>query len=330
MNNRRRLALGLGTGVLAAPMTLFAQRPSKVWRIGFLGLRRTAMLDTDPYYAPFRKGMRELGYVEGKNLNIEWRSADGDASRLAGFAAELVGLKVDLLLTASTPATIAAKNAATTIPIVMGAVGDPVATGIVKSLSRPGGNVTGSSTLATDLVAKWLEMLLAMAPKLALVAVLVNPANPTHAQILKRLQDSAQVLGVKLLPLEARGLPEIEKSFATIASQKAGAIVALEDALFVTHMRPVADMAARNRLMSMYATKDFAEVGGLMSYGANLNDQFYRAAAFVDKIFKGASPADLPVEQPTKFDFVINGKTAKALGLTIPQSLLISADKVIE
>ena len=332
MNHRRKILITLGASAaaLALPLGSFAQAPGKIWRVGVLTLRRTAMIDTDPFYVPFRDGMRVLGYVEGRNLKIEWRAADGDATRMAGLAAELVNLQVDVIVTSGTLASVTAQKATATIPIVIAHVSDPVGSSIVKSLARPGGNITGTSLMVTDVSAKHLEMLLGMAPKLTLVAVLMNPASPIHPDILKRMQEAALSLKVKLLPLQAGGKAEIDAAFATMARQKAGAVSVAQDPLFVQQARQIAQLAAQYRLPSITASGELAEAGGLLGYGANLGEQFRQAATFVDKIFKGAKPADLPVEQPTKFELVINGKTAKALGLKIPQALLISANKIIE
>ncbi len=274
--------------------------------------------------------MRELGYVEGKNLVIEWRFADNKPDRLSDLAAELVRLNVDVLVTTSTPATRSAQKATTTIPIVMVNVGDPVGMGLVKSLARPGGNITGLSNFASDTGPKRLELLLEMVPKLARVAALVNPANPANTKGLESLQTAAQKRRVELLPAEARTPQEIDSAFSLIRKQNAGALLVSTDPLFTQQTSQIAELAAKNRLPSVYASPAYAEAGGLIGYGANPTDHFRRAATYVDKILKGAKPADLPVEQPTKLELVINRKTAKALGLTIPQSLLTSADKVID
>ena len=330
MNRRRNLLIALGAAALAAPLRTFAQQAGKVWRIGFLSsIARPVSLDAH-YYGAFLRGMRELGYVEGKNLVIEWRFAEGKYERLAVLAAELVQLKVDVIVTAGTPATGVAQKATTTIPIVMGTVGDPVGSGFVKSLARPGGNITGLSEIAVDLSPKLLEMLISMVPKLSRVAVLMNPGNSSHATRLKSIQAAAQAVSVTILPAEARTAKEIENAFSMMAQKKTGAVIVMVDALFNQQVRQIAELAAKNRLPTISGLREYVEAGGLMSYGQNLADNFRRAATYVDKILKGAKPGDLPVEQPTNFELFINGKTAKALGLKIPQSLLISADKVIE
>ena len=329
MNNRRKLIVALGSSALATLFSAFAQQQGKVWRVGFLAARRPGSLDSDVYGA-FVRGLRELGYVEGKNLVIEWRFADGMLERLPGLAAELVRLKVDIIVITGTQATSAAQKATTTIPIVMANVSDPVGGGFVKSLAHPGGNITGLSNITGELSPKHLEMLHSMVPKVSHVAVLVNPTSSSNTAVLKNVQAAAQKVGVKILPVEARAPQEIENAFSIMAQKKAGAVIVVRDAVFNQQARQIAELTAKNRLPSIWANREYAEAGGLMSYGPSFTDQYRRAAIYVDKILKGAKPADLPVEQPTKFELLINGKTAKALGLKIPQSLLIMADKVIE
>jgi putative ABC transport system substrate-binding protein len=329
MNGRRTLLLALGAAALVSPLTPRAQPQTKVWRVGFLAPRRPVALDTDVYGA-FPLGMRELGYVEGKNLVIEWRFADGMVERLPDMAGELVRLNVDVIVTAGTPAAGAAQKATSTIPVIIGAVADPVGDGFVKSLARPGGNITGLSTFTSDISPKRLEMLLTIAPKRSRVAVLVDSRDASHAAILKNLQAAAQTAGVRILPAEARTTQEIENAFSMMAREKAGAFIVVSSGFFNQQERQIAELAEKKRLPSIASRGDYVRAGGLMSYGDNRADTFRRVATYVDKIFKGAKPADLPVEQPTKLELVINGKTAKALGLTIPQSLQISADKVIE
>jgi putative ABC transport system substrate-binding protein len=329
MMTRRQLVIVIGASALAAPLASFAQKHDKVWRVGFLIARRLAPGDTN-YYRAFLEGMRERGYVEGKNLVIEWRYADGKFERLPELAAELVQLKVDVIVTAGTAATSAAQKATTTVPIVMGTTNDAVISGFVKSLALPGGNITGISNLTVDLSAKDLEILLSVEPKLSRVAVLVNPGNSAHAPIVKTVQAAALKPGVKILPLEARTAQEIENGFSTVAQQNAGAVLVALDAFLVQQGRQIAELAVKYRMPSVFAVREHVEVGGLMSYGPNLSDNYRRAATYVDKIFKGAKPGNLPIEQPTKFELIINLKTAKALGLTIPQSLLLRADEVIQ
>ena len=332
MTTRREVLIKLGAsaGVLATPFALFAQPAGKIWRVGFLAQRHVDFVDTDYYYGPFRQGMRELGYVEGKNLVIEWRSAEGNNERLAALAAELVNLKVDVIVAASTLPVRAAQKATTTIPIVMAGIGDPVGGGFVKSLARPGGNITGLSNINVDIAAKQLEMLMSMVPKLSRVAVLITVDTVVGAMTLKNIQSPAQRKGITILPVEARTAPEIEQAFSAMARGKAGAVIVTRDPIFNSRVRQVAELAARYRLPAIGGLREYPEAGGLMSYGSSVTGQFRHAATYVDKILKGAKPADLPVEQPTIFELVINGKTAKALGLTIPYALRISANQVIE
>ena len=331
MNNRRKLLVALGASALAAPHISFAQQQGKVWRIGFLATRsRSTASNPDANYAAFTQGMRELGYVEGKNLVIEWRFSGGKAELLPGLAAGLVQLKVDVIVAHSTIATAAAQKATATIPIVFINAGDPIGSGFIKNLARPGSNITGLTPIFPDISSKYLEMLLDMVPRLSSVAVLLNPGNPAESNFLKNIQAAAQKTQVKILPMEARTAQEIEAAFILMTREKAGAVIVSADGLFVRQQRQVAELAAKYRLPSASGRRVQVEAGYLMSYGPNDVDTFRRAATYVDKIFKGAKPGDLPVEQPRKFEMFINGKTAKALGLKIPQSLLISADKVIE
>ena len=328
-NRRRNLVVALGVGALAAPFASLAQPESKVWRVGFLASRtRPALLDSD-YFGGFLQGMRELGYVDGKNMVIEWRFADKVES-LPHLAAELIRLKVDVIVAAGSQATSVAQKATTMIPIVMGNSNDPIGSGFVKTLAHPGGNITGLSNIAADLGPKLVEMLLTIAPKLARITVLVNPTSPSNLAILKKIQAAAQSASLKVLAEETRTAKEIENIFSKMNKENAGAVIALTDSLFVQQRRQIADLAVSHSLPSIAAFREFALAGGLMSYGTSFADLYRRAATYVDKIFKGAKPGDLPVEQPTKFELLINGKTAKVLGLKIPQSLLITADKVIE
>ena len=328
MNTRRKLIIAPGASVLASPLTAYAQ--TEIWRIGFLSQRHMELADAGYYYGPFMQGMRELGYIEGKNLVMEWRSAEGKSERLPALAAQLVQLKVDVLATAGTPATQAAQKASSTIPIVMITVANPLGDGLVRNLARPGGNSTGLANLATDLGPKLLEMLRGMVPKLSRVAVLINPGNSSITALLKNVEAAAQKLGVKVMPVEARSPPEIVNAFSTMAREKAGAVIVPQEALFQQQKNQIVELAAKHRLPSIGAYNEYVEAGGLISYGQNIRGNFQRAATYVDKILKGAKPGDIPMEQPTKFELIINGKTAKALGLKIPQSLLIMADKVIE
>ena len=338
MNTRRKTLFALGAGTLintlANPVAALAQtqpKPAeKIWRVGFLSpLRRPDSIDIH-YIGGFPRGMRERGYIEGQNLTIDWRFADGDLAPLPGLAAELLQLKPDVIVTGGPQAISVVQKATSTIPIVMAVVVDPVASGLVKSLAKPGGNTTGNSMNIVEISSKYLEMLLGMAPRLTRVAVLLNPTNNTYAALLASVQASAQKTRVTLLPVEARNTAEIDAAFASMKRDHAGAVIVQPDALFNTQVAAIAALALKHQLPSIHGQREYADAGGLMSYGASFTESFRRAAYFVDRIFKGAKPADLPVEQPTKYELFINGKTAKALGLTIPYALLITAEKVIE
>jgi len=322
---RAALAAALALGLLAAPSTAPAQRaPGKIARIGLLG-------DVPSFlYEAFRQGLRDLGYVEGQNMVIEHRSPEFKYERLPALAAELVRLNVDVIVAASPPATEAARQATRTIPIVFTVSGDPVAEGFVASLARPGGNLTGLATIGPELVGKQLEMLRAVAPKVSRVAILKNPNQPTHARAARQAEDAGRALGIRVQALDARTPSEIEVAFAAMRTQRAGGVLILRDAVFRAQGAQIVALAARSRLPAMYGLREQAEIGGLISYGASVPHLFQRAASYVDRILKGARPADLPVEQPTKFELVINLKTATALGLTIPPSLLSRADQVIQ
>ena len=332
MNHRRKLLTVLGAGALAEPFAVFAQQPGRIYRVGLLATQSRPS-DADfprSVYAAFQQGMRELGHIEGRNLVIEWRFADGDAKRLPELAAELVRMKVDVLVAGGTDAPLALQKATTTIPIVMTSASDPVGRGLVKSLPRPAGNITGLSIVTGYLGAKRLELLRAMVPKVSRVAVLINPANPQSAAGLESVQAGARQLGVTLLPVEAQSAQEFELAFALMRKQGAGALIVLLNPLYQQHRSRIAALAIEHRLPTITADRDFAAAGCLLSYGSSLTESFRRAATYVDRILKGAKPGDLPVEQPVKFDLVINRGTAKTLGLSIPQGLLISAEEVIE
>jgi putative ABC transport system substrate-binding protein len=327
MSNRRKLVIALGAGALIAPFACFAQQQrSKIARIGLLEPASTSANWREALIA----GLRELGLVEGKNIVIESRGAEGKYERLPGLAAELVQMKVDVIVAAGTAAIQAAQQATTTIPIVMVRTGDPVGFGFVASLSRPGRNITGLSNVGVDLSSKYLELLRAAVPKLSRVTVLVNPDNLNHPDYLKRIQAMAKTNSVTISPAQASTASQIEAAFAAMKQERAGALIVLPDAFFFAQARRIAELAAQHRLPTMFANRDSVESGGLMSYGQNVTEHYYRAATYVDKILKGAKPADLPVEQPTKIELVINLRNAKAIGLTIPQELLLRADKVIE
>jgi putative ABC transport system substrate-binding protein len=297
--------------------------------VGILGPRNLS--DGAGFFDAFRQGLRELGWVEGQNIAIEYRLAEGRLDRLPHLAAELVRLKVDVILATSTPPAVAAKNATTTIPIVMATSADPVGQRLVASLARPGGNVTGLSfSVGLEVVGKELELLKETVPTVRRVAVLSNPANPGHALAIKNVQSRARALGVQLLLLVARDPNEFEPAFAAMTRERAGALLVVPDAVFGLHRARLQDLAVKSRLPAMYGLREHTEAGGLMSYAVDLRDSFRRSATYVDKIPKGAKPADLPIEQPTKFELVINLRTAKALGLAIPPSVLVRADEVIQ
>jgi ABC-type uncharacterized transport system substrate-binding protein len=328
----RRAFLGmLAGGLLAAPLAAEAQQAAKVARVGYLSLNRAA----SPHLTEvFRQGLRDLGYVEGRNLVIEYRDAEGKVERFPALAAELVALKVDVIVTAGgTPAALAAKHATKTLPIVFAGVGDAVRDGVVTSLARPGGNVTGASVLAPELVGKCLEHIKQAVPEASRIAVLWHPGflpERTERDRLKEAEGAARALGVQLQFVEARGPEDFDRAFADMIRARAGALTVLASNMFFGERRRLVHLAAKNRLPAVYTLREYVDAGGLMSYGPNAAELFRRAAFYVDKILKGAKPADLPVEQPTKFELVINLKTAKALGLTIPPSLLGRADEVIQ
>jgi len=328
MTARVWLVAAFALAFVAAPLAAEAQRAAKVPRIGVLF--GTSPSVGAPFIEAFRQGLGDLGYVEGKNIAIESRWAEGRYDRYPDFATELLLLKVDVIVAGNTPAAQAAQNATGTILIVMVIVADPVGSGLVASLARPAGNITGLSFLAVDLVAKQLELLKEAVPKASRVAILRNPTLPAHALMLREGEVAARSLRVQLQILEVRGPDEFESAFATMTRERAGAVLVLTDAMFFLHRARLADLAAKHRLPAMYGVVDHAGAGGLMAYAVDARDNWRRAAAYVDKILKGARPADLPVEQPTRMEFVINLKTSKALGLTIPQSVLIRADRVIQ
>ena len=322
------LIVTLALGPFVAPLPAGAQQPATAPRIGFLG--STGATAAPQVVEAFRQGLRELGYVEGQNVAIEYRWAEGRYERFPALAAELVRLKVDVIVTGSVPGAQAAQHATWTIPIVMAVAADPVAAGVVASLARPGGNITGLSSMAPDLVGKQLELLKEVVPRLSRVALLWNPANASSAPQLREAEGAARVLRVRLQPLEVRGPDDFESAFAAMTRERVGGLLVLNDPILLAHRARVADLAVKSRLPAVSALREHPEAGGLMAYGPNLTDMYRRAATYVDKILKGAKPADLPVEQPTRFELVINLKTAKALGLTVPQSVLFRADHVIK
>jgi putative tryptophan/tyrosine transport system substrate-binding protein len=331
MNRRKFIAL-VG-GAVAWPMGVRAQQqPGMVHRIGYLSTGSANPRLANPrLLEAFRQGLRELGWVEGQNILVEYRFAEGQSDRLPGLADELVRLKVDVIAASPTPAALAAKNATETIPIVGISFDNPVEHGLVASLARPGGNITGLSySVGPEIFGKDLELLRELIPEIRHVAVLSNSAGPNHALMISNVQTAARSLGVELLLLEARGPDEFDGAFAAIAKERVGALFVFGDPMFGVHRARLADLAAQNRLPTMYTNRPHVEAGGLLCYGPSFSDLWRRAASYVDKILKGAKPADLPVEQPTKFELVINLKTAKVLGLAIPPSLLARADEVIE
>jgi len=317
-------------GLVIARSAAEAQQAARIPRIGFLA----GNLSTGQHLAAaFRQGLRDLGYVEGRNIVIEYRDAKGETDRLPALAAELVALKVDVIVAAGTQHVLAAKQATTIIPIVFADVADPVARGFVASLARPGGNITGLANLNTDLVGKWLELLKQAVPGLKRVAFLWQPGYlPESAEkdVRQRAEAAAQALGVRLQFVEARRPEDFDRAFAEMTRARVDAVIVWGGVLFIFERKRIAELAATNRLPASYPMSEFVDVGGLISYAPNIADNFRRTAAYVDRILKGAKPADLPVEQSSKLELVINLKTAKALGLTLPPSLLQRADRVVE
>ncbi len=326
--DRRRFVAGAGAVLLAAPLVADAQQAGKVARIGVLG-------DTSPppesgsVIAAFRQGLRDLGYVEGRNVTIEYLWADGNRERLPDLATDLVRSRVDVVLALGPASARAAKNATTTIPVVFVGSGDPIAEGLVSSLARPGGNITGLSNESEEMNAKWLELLKETVPALARVAVLWAPNNSAHRRMRQGIESAAQTLRVTAQFLGVEGRDDLTRAFTALTRARAGALIVLPGAR-IGDERLIVDLAVKNRLPGMYPFPVYAKEGGLMAYGPNTEEMSRQAATYVDKILKGAKPGDLPVEQPTKFELVINLKTAKALGITIPQSLLLRADQIIE
>jgi putative ABC transport system substrate-binding protein len=325
------MSLIIALGILLPPLAAGAEQPGKVWRIGYMSIpsRQSAADSIDHVFLP---ELRERGLVEGKNLIIEWRWAEGKVERLPEFAAELVRLNVDLIVAPQTASALAAKNATRTIPIVFMFPGDPVGVGLVASLARPGGNATGlTGTPTPEIYGKQLELLKETVPKASRVAVLSNPASAAvMAPVLREVERAARSLGLELQVLGVQGPEDFDRAFEAMTRKQADALFVLPVSMFFLHRQRLAHLAATHRLPSMDSRREFVESGGLMAYGVNLAWHMRRAAFYIDRILKGANPANLPVEQPTKFDLVINLKTAKALGLTIPQSVLIRADEVIQ
>jgi putative ABC transport system substrate-binding protein len=328
MIDRRALIAG-AIAFSCAPLAVEAQQPGKVYRIAFLGTSSPA-LESELTNA-FRQGLRDLGYVEGQNLLIEYRWAGGHYERYAALVAEIARLKVDVIVTEGTPAALAAKKGAGTIPVVMAVIGDPIALGVVSSLAHPGGNVTGLTSMSLEVDGKRLELLKELVPGVSRVGVLWNPANLNNTTRIPAMRAAAKTLRLTLEPpVDAADSERLEKAFAAIVAARCEALINLSDRVVVANRARIVNFAAKRRIPALYANREFVEVGGLASYSADYPAIFRRAATYVDKILKGAKPGDLPIEQPTKFELVINLKAAKALGLTIPQSVLVRADQVIE
>ena len=329
MNQRRKLLMSLGASALMVPFGALAQK-AKIHRIGhLLVISQRAFLDSGRHRALIQ-GMTDLGYVEGKNFVLEDRFAEGKADLLDRFAAELVRMNPDLILSTGTPAHHAMQRATRTIPIVAMADADPVGNGLAASLARPGGNITGMSTSAAELAPKLVELLTTALPKLSRIAVLANPGNRAHPPVLPRVEAAARKSGRHVFQVSASSSGDIESAFATMARERADAVLILIDGFFFQQRQQIAELALKRRLASIYPASGYAEAGGLMSYGADIIDNYRRAALFADKILKGAKPGELPFEQPTRFYLEINRKTASALGVKIPQELLMRTDKVIE
>jgi putative ABC transport system substrate-binding protein len=324
---RRDFITLLGGATVAWPLAARAQQPASVRRIGFLG--STSASGHRRQVEAFRAGLRDLGYVEGKNIIIEFRWAEGDYDRLPDLAADLLGLKIDILVTHGTPGALAAKQATTTIPIVMAAIADPVAAGVVASIARPGGNITGMTFFNPEISAKRLELLKETFPSLQRAAILFNPNNPASRAVLQAIEHTAGALRVNLQQFEAREPKELEGAFSAMAKEAVDALVIIEDPMLIANAGAIGNLALKQRFPSI-GFKEIAEAGGLLAYGVDLPEMFRRAAALVDKILKGGKPGELPVERSTKFELVINLKTAKTLGLDLPPTLFARADEVIE
>jgi putative ABC transport system substrate-binding protein len=319
-------ALAAGTAITFKPHGTYAQQPATPQHIGVL------LVGPSPESKEaqaFRQGLRDAGYAEGRDVVIEWRSADGDYDKVAGLAADLVQSKVDVIVVDSTNAALAAKRATSTIPIVMASVADPVGSGLVVSLARPGGNVTGLSVMLSEISAKRLQLLREALPQVTRVAVLWNPATPWHPKVIEQFKAGAPSLAIELSFVGVRTAEEIGPAFSAVTRTHAEALYVIGDAFFLSHRATLLKLASKARLPVIYSVRQYVDAGALMSYGPNLGDVFRRSAGYVDRILKGAKPSDLPIEQPTKFELVVNLKTAKALGLTIPESVLLQADEVI-
>jgi putative ABC transport system substrate-binding protein len=321
---KRREFIRVVGGAVAWPLAAYAQEPGKVWRMGFLAQ------GYEKFYDALFDGLKDLGYQEGRNLLVERRYAEGRAERFQEFAAEMVRLKVDVIIVSTTPAGFAVKSPATNIPVVFPNAISPVESGLIAGLAHPGGNITGGAAQTAALSTKRLEILKEVVPGLSRGAVLWNAANPALAYPWKMTQNAARALGVELEPIEVRSPKDIEAAFAKMAEARPDALIVLQDALTLQHRKEIIDFTVERRLPGMFVAREWVTSGGLMSYGENLAEMYRRGAYFVDKILKGAKPADLPVEQVTKFELIINLKTAKAMGWTIPPEILVTADDVIE
>ena len=331
MNTRRKLISSLGIGALALPLASIAEQPGKVWRIGLLynGTRESAV--TTGRYPAFLDGMRKLGYVEGKNFVVEERFIPNDeADRLPSLAAELVKANVDVIVSSGTNINQTLKQATSTIPVVFALTANPVREGLAASLAHPGGNFTGLVAFLDDVFPKHVEMLKLALPKLGRIAVLANSRNPAHPFLFKGVEVVALHNAIQVLRVEGDTLEAIERAVANAARQRAQALIILGDTFFVQYFRQIAGFSLKNKLASIYSGREYPQAGGLMSYGPNFSDNYRRAATYVDKILKGAKPGDLPIEQPTKFELVVNRKTANALGIAISQEFLLRTDEVIE
>jgi ABC-type uncharacterized transport system substrate-binding protein len=326
--DRRAFVSGVTLALLAAPLVAEAQPARRVPRIGILP--PGPLSERVHLWEAFRLGLRELGYVEGQNISLIFPSAEVTPESLPRLAAELASLKVDIIVAATTECVQAATRASKTIPIVTPVSALPVESGLVASMARPGGNTTGLSIMSSDLSGKRLELLKSIVPEVSRIAVLSNRNTPTTPILMRAMEKSALALGVRLQPVEVGGSSDLETAFQAAVKREAGALITLDDTLLFTHRTQIVKLAAGRRLPAIYGFREFVDAGGLMSYAPNIADMYRRAATYVDKILKGAKPADLPIEQPTKFELIINLKTAKALGLTIPPSLLQRADQVIE
>jgi putative ABC transport system substrate-binding protein len=323
---RREVITLLGGAAAAWPLAARAQQPTKVWRIGMLETIPSAQ--NGPQLDPFRQGLRQLGYVEGQNFVIEYRSADGRAERFPDLANELVRLGVDLIVTRGTPAAVAAKNATETIPVIMASVGDPLL--VVDSLARPGRNVTGLSAFVNEMTSKRLELIRELVPAISRIALFANMSNPVAPPQWEETKSTARSLRIQAELLDVRNWEDIYRAFETAVKQRIDALVVSFDGLFQANAQTIAALAVWNKLPAIYVGREFIEAGGLITYGVSFPHLYFRAATYIDKIFKGAKPADLPVEQPTRFELLINLKTAKALGIEVPPTLLATADEVIE